>query len=72
TSLLLAPLSLVRGGNYNYGYGSLGSQSSFGYYWSQRLDNAANGYRLRFNSGNVYPQVSYYRGDGFSLRCLAR
>ena len=72
TALLLAPLSLVRGGYYFYYNGNLNHQSSYGYYWSRRLATATPGNYLDFYSGYVYPQYSYYRGIGFALRCLAR
>ena len=71
TSLTLAPLSLVRGGNYRYDSGTLYNQSSYGRYWSQRLNNDVYGYFLYFNSGLVGPQFSSDRGHGFTLRCLA-
>ena len=69
--LLLAPLSLVRGGFYNYSTGNLGSQSSYELYWSRRLLNAIDGSLLSFDSGSVRPQNSRSRGDGFTARCLA-
>ena len=60
----------MRGGYYSYSYGSLGGQSSNGYYWSRRLNHAANGYALYFYSDLVHPQYSNARGTGFTLRCL--
>ena len=61
----------MRGGLYYYSYGNLGSQSSYGYYWSRRLDNATRGNYLDFYSGRIYPRNSYDRGYAFALRCLA-
>ena len=75
TPLLLAPLSLVRGGSYSCNTGSLFNQSGLGFYWSRRLDNTINGNFLFFYSGYpgyVGPQYNYDRGNGLSLRCPAR
>ena len=71
-SIFLAPLSLVRGGYYLYSNGAQNSRSSFGYYWSRRLDSAASGDLMYFSSGGIFPQYFYYIGFGFALRCLAR
>ena len=71
TTLLLAPLSLVRGGYYNYSSGNLDDQSTNGRYWLQRLDNATYGNYLYFHSDLIYLQYYVSRGRGFSLRCLA-
>ena len=60
----------MRGGDYSNG--GLSNRSNYGYYWSRRLYNAANGYRLDFYSGEVYTQYDNRRGNGLALRCLAR
>ena len=68
---LLAPLSLVRGGQYAYSNGTLYRQSSNGFYWLWRLINTMDGSYLNFNSGSVNPPNYRERGFGLSLRCLA-
>ena len=61
----------MRGGYYTYHTGNLDFQSSYGSYWSRRLNNVINGYYLGFYSGYVNPQFSnLYRGYGFTIRCL--
>ena len=72
TTPILAPLSLVRGGYYNYSNGNLDDQSINGRYWLQRLDNVTYGNYLYFHSGIIYPQYSVSRGRGFQLRCFVR
>lgn len=54
-----------------YGFGeSLRDAGSDGSYWSSSLysDNTGNAYHLHFYSGNVYPQVNYYRYLGHPVR----
>ena len=45
------------------------AQGSSGYYWSSSI-MGASAYNLYFNSGSVHSASSYYRGYGFSLRCI--
>ena len=72
TTPILAPLSLVRGGDYYHTNGIPEAQSSFGFYWPRRLSNATDGNRLYFDFGHVFSQNSLDRGRGYSIRCLAR
>ena len=44
----------------------------YGDYWSAASYSAANSCILGFSSGTVYPQLSNYRADGFSVRPVAR
>ena len=71
-ALGLAPLYFVRSGNYNYSNGNIGTLGSDGRYWSSTASNTTNAYNLNFNGSNVNPQNSNNRGNGFSLRCVAR
>ena len=68
-----APLSFVRGGLYNYSNGNLNYRGSNGYYWESKVYNAANAYGLGFYSAYLNHQnYYYYKGYGFSARCVAR
>ena len=55
-----------------YGFGkSLLDAGSDGRYWSSSLypDNTCNAaYQLKFNSGDVYSQINYYRYEGYPVR----
>ena len=72
TFLQISPLNFLRAGYYYYSNGNLYDRASGGYYWSSRRYSRTNGYGLFFDSTNLSPQANYRRGDGFSLRCLAR
>ena len=67
---LLAPLSLVRGGNYYYDGGLLRYQVNNGYYYIRRAHASTEGNSLGFSSGHTSLQNNYTRGYGFTLRCL--
>lgn len=69
-SMGAAPLYLVRGGRILGGslYGSGGG----GRYWSSTLYGTSYAFRLYFSSDNVDPQNGDSRGNGFSVRCVAR
>lgn len=47
---------------------SLDSRGSYGFYWSSSWISASNARLLYFHSSGVYPQNSFYRRFGFSLR----
>lgn len=49
--------------------GVLGSQGSYGYYWSSSV-TGANAFDLYFNSGGVGPADDSSRAYGFSVRCV--
>ena len=46
------------------------SNSTYGFYWSSRVDNT-QGYTLRFYQTAVEPGNSYGRASGQSVRCIA-
>ena len=50
------------------GVGTIGPRGQIGYYWCSR-PNRTEAYRLRFNSYGVIVN-SYYRADGYSIRCV--
>ena len=58
-------------GNRDFGYG-VNYVGSSGVYWSAASYSAALSYFLSFASGAVYPQNSYYRAGGMSVRPVAR
>ena len=62
----------VRGGYYSYSNGNLYYRGSYGYYWESRVYNATYAYSLLFYSTGLVPQNNYYKGYGFSARCVAR
>ena len=56
-----------------YWYGSLYDVGDYGDFWSPVVNNSNNAYYAYANSdGDVYPDDSYYRYDGISVRCVAR
>ena len=57
-----------RGG---YWYSGFGSQGSGGSYWSSSQSPATSGFRLYFDSSNVYPSSTVNKVSGFSVRCVA-
>ena len=69
-----SPLYFVRSGFINNG--SVGNVASTGYYWSSTAYTTAYAYYLNFNNSNIYPELYWYygsiRGQGFSIRCVAK
>lgn len=65
-----APLYFVRGGNINGS--SLDSLAGRGHYLSSSISNASSTYIAVFDSSSVNSAFSWYRYDGYSLRCLVR
>ena len=68
--IMAEPLWFVRSGSVNYG--TIYDSGSSGYYWSSTVDSSTNARTLYFNGSGIYPANSYYRLNGFSVRCLAR
>ena len=69
TTAYSSSLKLPLAGNRHSGGGGLGSQGSYGYYWSSS-PVSTYAYYLFFYSGGVYPADYGYRAYGFSVRCL--
>lgn len=65
-------LKLPFAGTRYYNDSNVYFQGTGGYYWSSSPypSNANYSYYLYFNSSSVYPQSSYYRAYGFSVRCF--
>ena len=66
------PLSFVRSGRYYYNTSTPYSRGSRGLFWSSRALSTSRAYHLYFHSTDVSPQSDSYKGDGQSLRCVAR
>ena len=67
------PINLARNGFYLYNSGSISSRSSDGRYWQLGVASIVNARHLTLGSTTLYPQNNnYYKGYGFSLRCLVR
>lgn len=65
-----SPLKLpVAGGRSTYNVGLLYNWGSRGYYWASSTVGGTFSRYLNFNSSNAY-MGSYYRGEGYSVRCL--
>ncbi|MBQ6593591.1 hypothetical protein IJI00_00770 [Candidatus Saccharibacteria bacterium] len=66
------PLWLVRAGYVYYG-GMLGNSGSRGFYWSSTVYDSSCTYVMRIDSSEFILSYSNgYRGDGLSVRCVAR
>ncbi|MBR1796070.1 hypothetical protein IJ765_02310 [Candidatus Saccharibacteria bacterium] len=59
-------------GNYNYNSGGVANVGSNGNFWSSTSASAPNAHNLNFNSNNLNPQNSNYKGNGFTVRCVAQ
>ena len=66
----LAKLQLPFAGFRSRWDSSIYNQGSYGYYWSSTRSNEHHAYYLLFNSSDIYPQRSYYRSNGYSVRCF--
>jgi hypothetical protein len=52
--------------------GTVDNRGTHGYYWSSTPVGSDGGHYLYFNSGLVYPSYSYYYGQGYAVRCVAK
>ncbi|MBR0402963.1 hypothetical protein IJI55_00210 [Candidatus Saccharibacteria bacterium] len=59
-------------GNWNWNNASENNQGSNGNFWSGTPSAETNAYNLNYNSGGVNPQNNNNKGNGFSIRCVAR
>ena len=62
-------LKLPFAGNRGWINAYYGAQSTSSYYWSS-TPYSAYAYTLTFDASTIGPALNYYRGLGFSLRCL--
>ena len=67
TATINFPASGLRGNN----VGSLNDAGIGGYYWSAVPVSTLSGCSLYFNSGLVYPLISYARSYGFAVRAVS-
>ena len=65
-----SPLYFVRSGNISSG--NLSDTGGVGRYWSSKVRNGSDAYLLLFTGSAVWPANTYYRYNGWSIRCLAR
>ena len=66
-TITLSPLSFIESGRYHDGL-----VKRYGHYWSLYAYAVGNARKLYFYSGYIGNQNSADRGEGLSLRCLAR
>ncbi|MBR3386042.1 hypothetical protein IKG68_00500 [Candidatus Saccharibacteria bacterium] len=69
-AIRIAPLYFVRSGQVNGG--ALDIAGVVNLTWSSTISSSTNGYRLHFNSTDIYPADNENRLYGLSVRCLAR
>ena len=65
-NFLFLPAAGYRSGS----NGTLVSRGTYGFYWSSRVDNAMDAYRLYFRSAGAGMNYDY-RANGTSVRCIA-
>jgi len=63
-----SPLKLPVAGSRSYSNGSLDDVGSYGFYWSSTVDGTSS--RSLLFSSSYAVMSSYYRADGFSVRCI--
>ena len=68
----ILPLSFLRSGYYGWSNGARNNRGSYGYCWGSRAASGTNAYNLNFNLNNFNPQNNNNKGNGFSVRCVAR
>jgi len=66
------PFSLPYSGDVGRGSGSTVSRGTYGNFWSAAPSSSTNSRHLGFNGTAVWPEGSYYRTNGFSVRCVAQ
>ncbi|MBQ6394666.1 hypothetical protein IJH97_02890 [Candidatus Saccharibacteria bacterium] len=71
-SVIAEPLHFIRSGVYYWNGGTLGNQGAGGYFWSATAKSVTDVYSLYFYSGNLNPLDYGHKGDGFTVRCVAR
>jgi len=66
-----SPYNFPYSGYYDNGNG-VDLQGSYGYWWSRSsFTTAGRAYDFYLGTnGDVYPQTSYYVGNGFAVRCV--
>ena len=73
TSMSNNQLIFIYAGLYHYSNGRPDYKSSSGYYWSHTASSSESlGQFLRFRITDLALHFDNYRGNGLSLRCIAR
>ena len=64
------PLSLIRNGYYIYSSGEIYDRTGQGLYLQSKAISADNIGVLHFTPGRLGTQNGFYKGNGYSIRCL--
>ena len=71
--LLAAPLNFVRSGYTDRSNSQQLDMGEYGYWWSTAAySQATSAHNLATYSAHVIPQYAGYKGNGLSVRCVAR
>ena len=65
------PFSLPYGGNVYRTTGGWRGRSTDGFFWSEGADSGSYARYLGFYGANVYPESSFYKTPGLTVRCVA-
>ena len=65
-------LNFLRTGIYNRSGGNIYVRVTDGRWWSTAAGSTTRGHSLLTGPTNVTPQLNYYRGVGFAVRCVVR
>lgn len=65
-------LNFLRTGRYGRSGGLIGGRIAGALWWSSEVGSDSDGRGLDTSPAVVNPQYSYYRGDGFAVRCVVR
>ena len=68
SSTYVPSFSPVLGGRYSYG--TLYSESTYGFWWGSTASNGAGRYHLGYNGSSLYTNDSI-RSNGFYIRCVS-
>ncbi|MBQ3309938.1 hypothetical protein IJG73_00650 [Candidatus Saccharibacteria bacterium] len=64
---------MLRSGNYNWSNGQVYNKGANGNWWSTAANSTAtNAQNLNTNSTRVIPQNANNKGNGLTVRCVAR
>ncbi|MBQ3309958.1 hypothetical protein IJG73_00750, partial [Candidatus Saccharibacteria bacterium] len=66
------PLNLARGGLYWWSNGRIGNQGAVGYWYTATADTRTDAYVFTISSTSVSPYDLAIRGNGRTIRCVAR
>ena len=72
TGLRSLPLSIIRAGNYNYIYGERNNRESHGVHLESCFNDTGKTRILFFSSVYYYLQYDSDKGNGQSVRCVAK